>query len=179
GGHTGEMLRMVRGIPGFIEKFPKRTYVFNTGDSLSAKLAADLEMELKNAEKGKRENGSAASLIAVPRSRAIGQSLATTPISALKTLITCLRIIVERDPDLILLNGPGNAFIIALACVLVRICSFGTWGTSRIVFVESFARVKTLSLSGKLCYYIVDRCIVQWEGIKEKWKDVEYRGLLV
>lgn len=173
---------MVRAIPNFVEKFPRRTYVFNTGDSLSAKLAAEMEKELKAATETKTKEGreeEEAELISVPRSREIGQPLATTPISAFSTLLACLQIVRDREPDLMLLNGPGNAFIMALACVLLRICSFGFIGRSRIVFVESFARVRSLSLSGKLCYYIVDRCIVQWEGIKENWKGVEYKGILV
>jgi beta-1,4-N-acetylglucosaminyltransferase len=47
------------------------------------------------------------------------------------------------------------------------------------VYVESFARVKTLSLSGKLLYPFVDRFIVQWPGLKEKWTRAEYLGVLV
>jgi beta-1,4-N-acetylglucosaminyltransferase len=43
-----------------------------------------------------------------------------------------------------------------------------------IVFVESFARVNDLSLSGKLLYYIADMFIVQWPGLAVKYPGTRY-----
>jgi len=47
------------------------------------------------------------------------------------------------------------------------------------IYVESFARVKSLSLSGKILYWLVDRFIVQWPGLSERYKRAEYHGILV
>lgn len=48
----------------------------------------------------------------------------------------------------------------------------------RIIYVESAARVKTLSLTGKILYLIADRFFVQWPKLLEKYKYAEYIGRL-
>ena len=50
----------------------------------------------------------------------------------------------------------------------------------RTIFIESWARVKTLSLSGQILKPLVDRFIVQWpQLVKEEGDRVEYIGPLV
>jgi beta-1,4-N-acetylglucosaminyltransferase len=39
---------------------------------------------------------------------------------------------------------------------------------TKIIFVESFCRVQSLSMTGKILYYVADRFIVQWPGLQEK-----------
>jgi beta-1,4-N-acetylglucosaminyltransferase len=83
-----------------------------------------------------------------------------------------------RQPfvDLLILNGPGTCVILCAAILLNRVssrflekhaciilirdlCPNQLIGlpSPRVMYVESFARVKTLSLSGKLLYYFTDR----------------------
>ncbi|WOO86383.1 UDP-N-acetylglucosamine transferase subunit ALG14 [Vanrija pseudolonga] len=57
----------------------------------------------------------------------------------------------------VLLNGPGTAVV--LVAVARRILGLSY---TCIIYVESFARVKTLSLSGKLLRPFVDTFVVQW-----------------
>ena len=45
-----------------------------------------------------------------------------------------------------------------------------------LVFVESFCRVKSLSLSGRLLYLLVDRFVVQWPQLAERYPRAEYLG---
>lgn len=55
------------------------------------------------------------------------------------------------------------------------------------VYIESMARVKRLSLSGKIVRLFVDRFFVQWETLADEKKEnhrwwlaaLEYRGVLV
>ena len=49
----------------------------------------------------------------------------------------------------------------------------------KIVYVESICRVKTLSLSAKMLYYFVDRLIVQWPDLYEKYQRAVYLGRIV
>lgn len=44
------------------------------------------------------------------------------------------------------------------------------------VYVESFARVKSLSLTGLIAYYLVDHFVVQWSELKEQYPSAEYLG---
>ena len=48
----------------------------------------------------------------------------------------------------------------------------------QIVYVESFARVKSLSVTGKLLYLFADRFIVQWPELARAYAKAEYHGLL-
>ena len=54
-----------------------------------------------------------------------------------------------RSPlgDVLLMNGPGTCVVL---CACVWIARFVGWRTPRMVYVESFARVRTLSLSGQI-----------------------------
>lgn len=137
----------------------------------------------------------------VPRARKIHQPLLTTPLSCLWTLCSSFTPLLRAPPllpgqapqtpyesaaadvpDLIITNGPATAVIIILASLILR---FFDWrgannrGKCRTVYVESFARVKTLSLSGKLLLRIVDRFLVQWEELEGAGGRAEFRGMLV
>lgn len=138
----------------------------------------------------------------VPRARKIYQPLYTAPFSCLWTLISCFPILLgapslpwnpkQNDgayeaaaadlPDLIVTNGPATAVIVILASLLLRLFDFrgaNTRGKAKTIYVESFARVKTLSLSGKLLLRIVDRFLVQWEELDRAGGKAEYQGILV
>ena len=54
-----------------------------------------------------------------------------------------------------------------------------TQGQMRTMFIESWARVKTLSLSGRLLKPFVDRFLVQWPQLEEKDGKLEFVGGLV
>ncbi|MCJ1420278.1 UDP-N-acetylglucosamine transferase subunit [Xylographa parallela] len=99
-------------------------------------------------------------------------------------------------PHLILTNGPATATVLVLAALLLRLCPsfllpfFGlpcTAGTMRCIYVESWARVRRLSLSGRLLVAggMCDRVLVQWEGLAREgwrgrgWGRREFRGTLV
>ncbi|GAT21687.1 glycosyltransferase family protein [Aspergillus luchuensis] len=111
-------------------------------------------------------------------------------------------------PDLILTNGPATAVCVIVAARLLRLWLFlcGLFSPSapgrrtsesdsatvpvpgtyqlRTIFVESWARVTTLSLSGKLLLPLTDRFLVQWPALagKKAWpgmKETEYVGTLM
>lgn len=70
----------------------------------------------------------------------------------------------------------GTCVPLCYALFLLRL--LGLNSTSRIVFVESFCRVRSLSLSGKLLYYICDDFIVQWPALAERYHKAEYLGVI-
>lgn len=49
----------------------------------------------------------------------------------------------------------------------------------RIIYVESFARVTALSLSGKILLYVADRFFVQWPELALRYSRAEYVGILI
>lgn len=188
GGHTAEMLAMLRALAPatFQRSWSRRTYVVSAGDALSAERAHDYEESLLASTKAGEGvvNVGSYDIRVVPRARRIHQSLLTTPLSALKCLLACVSVLREpAPPDLILTNGPGTAVIVILTALLLRFVDVGDGkGTSRTrtVYVESWARVRRLSLSGRLLLRVVDRFVVQWEGLVEKTGGKgEFLGVLV
>lgn len=181
GGHTAEILSMLR-RSATCQKFTHRTWLVSSGDSFSAAFAKELEQELGE-KKGTYR------IVEVRRARKIHQSLISAPWSCLLCLWDCLRLLVPSSaeagygyPDLILTNGPATATILVFASVLLRF--FGLQGKNgkgdmRTIYVESWARVKKLSLSGRLLCWAVDRVLVQWEQLQGIGGRAEFHGVLV
>ncbi|KAF2117592.1 oligosaccharide biosynthesis protein Alg14 like-domain-containing protein [Lophiotrema nucula] len=137
----------------------------------------------------------------VPRARRIHQSILTTPFTSLLTLLSCFKPLLTaqaihpdrppqdvyeasaRDlPDLIITNGPATAVIVILASLALKffdIRGANSRGKCKAIYTESFARVKTLSLSGKILLRLVDRFVVQWEELEGKGGKAEFWGILV
>ncbi|KAK4998980.1 UDP-N-acetylglucosamine transferase subunit [Elasticomyces elasticus] len=187
--------------------YTHRTWVVSSGDSVSADRAKGFETEVAANCSGSRVKDHALGIslmdspekpragedvvgsydIAIlPRARRIHQSLLTTPISALYCLYHCFRILsslpASQYPDLILANGPATATILILASLILRffdIRGASKRGTMRTVYVESWARVNRLSLSGKLLVRVVDRFLVQWPGLEGVGGRGEFLGVLV
>lgn len=175
--------------------YTHRTYVISEGDDFSARKARDFEACITQS---KGSNGVSTNkeykeaeemdydIYVVPRARKIHQPLWTTPASAIRCLISCFYVLrsptasTPRYPDLVMTNGPGTAVCVVLACLLLRFFDVrGTRGKMRTIYVESWARVKRLSLSGKILIRCVDRFLVQWEGLKGVGGRGEYLGVLV
>ncbi|KZM19265.1 N-acetylglucosaminyldiphosphodolichol N-acetylglucosaminyltransferase [Ascochyta rabiei] len=128
----------------------------------------------------------------IPRARRIHQPLYTTPFTAAQTLLAAFPPLlstptaVEENtaslPALVITNGPATAVVLVLAAFTLRFFNIRgaeSRGLCRTVYVESFARVKTLSLSGKLLVRVVDRFLVQWEALEGYGGRAEYGGILV
>jgi beta-1,4-N-acetylglucosaminyltransferase len=179
GGHTAEMLAMLEGLD--TRRYMHRTYIVSAGDALSGVRAHAFEAEMRAAV-GEGAYG-AYDLHVVPRARNIHQSLLTTPISCVWTLLAALRILRASAPDIILANGPATAAIVIFAQILLRFCDIGgslRQEHTRIVYVESMARVRTLSLSAQCVAWCVDRLCVQWEELKGQARGkAEYVGLVI
>ncbi|CAE6440537.1 unnamed protein product, partial [Rhizoctonia solani] len=160
GGHTSEALTLVSSLD--FDKYTPRTYIISEGDSLSGEKAVALENL-------KRPGNSQYRILTMPRVRRVHQSLASTPFTALHSLIWTLRfmtlpaVLSKRSfADALLINGPGTC----VALVLVTYFNRFWWLESpRIIYVESFARVNSLSLSGKLVRPLADRFLVQWANL--------------
>jgi beta-1,4-N-acetylglucosaminyltransferase len=199
GGHTAEMIAILtRAVKEPNEDkrlswndFRHRTWVVGAEDTISAQRAQEFEdMAFQLSAQGKSDGSSQppkANIQTVPRARAIHQSLLTAPISSLRCLRACLLVLTNSSndfPDIILCNGPATATILVFASILLRFFNFGSShskGKMRTIYVESWARVKQLSLSGILLERVVDRFLVQWPQLVDKKAPgrKEYIGVLV
>ena len=187
GGHTAEMLSLLIDLDP--HSYTHRSYVIGSGDDFSALKAADFERHLAQSFPDATQSYD---INFVPRARRIHQSLLTTPFTSLHCLLACFSVL--RSPstppspsnpytyaDLILTNGPATATILILASLLLRFFALpGTSGKMRTIYVESWARVQGLSLSGKILVAVgaCERVLVQWEGLSRAGRG-EFKGVLV
>lgn len=229
GGHTAEMMRILHnlGAEYLCTRFARRTYVLSTGDGFSAERARRFEEDVvaqyrrsksDNNSNSKTNNSSTTTselecpyeIVTVTRARKVHQPLLTTPISSLRCLYDCIRVLKRTHPDLtprlpssshlhsypnlILANGPATSTILIFAAFLLqflglapttspsnsRSSSDSGTGTMRTVYIESFARVNTLSLSGEIVRLTgLGRVVVQWPRLAGIKKGVESVGIVV
>jgi beta-1,4-N-acetylglucosaminyltransferase len=77
--------------------------------------------------------------------------------------------------------------MVILAATILKLFAIAPARKMKIIYVESWARVKTLSLSGKVLLRIgiCDKFLVQWESLAKSIngpgakRKVEWRGFLV
>ncbi|ORY28166.1 oligosaccharide biosynthesis protein Alg14 like-domain-containing protein [Naematelia encephala] len=169
GGHTAEMIALISTLD--MTRYTPRTYVHCRGDDMSLRLVSAFES---------RQTGDPNNIhhLSLPRARKVGQGKLSTFQSGLKTLrvalwYTFLRPLL-KDPsrpwvEVLLINGPGTCVVLVAVAWIRRIIGLSY---TRIIYVESFARVTSLSLSGKILKPFVDVFIVQWPDAAGKGQAV-------
>lgn len=165
GGHTMEMLTLIK--PFDFERYTPRYYIMASTDQTSLKKVEDLE-KIKNRPRYE--------IIKIPRSRTVGQSYITSIFTTFYSILYCIPVVCRIRPDLIVCNGPGTCIPICTIAFLLKaffICD------TRIIYVESFCRTKTFSLSGKILRFMADNIVVQWPNLKRKLKRADFIGQLL
>ncbi|EGZ12973.1 hypothetical protein PHYSODRAFT_260934 [Phytophthora sojae] len=163
GGHTTELLKLMKRLKR--EVYTPITFVVAETDKTSQ---AKTELDWKPTETD--------SFAIIPRSREVGQSWSSTVWTTLRSFQSCLGLVYNRRPQLVLCNGPGTCIPICAAVLLFRV--LGIQSDSKIVFCESFARVQHLSLTGKLLYYVADEFVVQWPQLQAKYPRTKHLGVI-
>jgi beta-1,4-N-acetylglucosaminyltransferase len=187
GGHTAEMMSLLRGINP--TRWAHRTYIISSGDNFSDGKAREIEARIQRKRTRSAtpsEKGTSHPVVGkwevetVPRARKIHQPLYTTPITSLLSLIGSLAVLSRAAktsivapseyPDLIVTNGPATAVIVVIASVILKFFGLAPRQKMKIIYVESWARVSTLSLSGKVLLRmgVCDQFLVQWEVLQRK-----------
>ena len=156
GGHTAEMLRLITAFD--FDRYTPLTLVTAATDATSR---AKAERELP------REALATARWAAIPRAREVGQSFGSSVPSTLRALFACVHLIWTAAPELVLVNGPGTCVPVA---VLARLSG------SRVIFVESWCRVESLSLTGRIMYWVAHRFVVHWPELARRYPRAEYLG---
>lgn len=85
----------------------------------------------------------------------------------LRMMVRAWRIITQEKPDFIISTG---------ALMSYPFCLIGKLRRIKIVFIESFARVDSPSLTGKIVYPLADLFIVQWEELLQFYPKAHYGG---
>lgn len=153
---------------------------------MSVEKAVTFEKTLSKGNPGKP----AYRFIELPRARRVGQSYVSSVPTTLVSFIEAFRVLTieplrgeeERRWSLLLVNGPGTCVVAAIAVMLPRVSAVHSspvptppltcpilqllgLHSPRVIYVESWARVRSLSLSGKILKHLVDKFVVQWDEI--------------
>lgn len=167
GGHTAEMICLLNELNR--DLYSPRFYVLASSDTTSQSKVSAIEAA--------SEEGKSYEIFRINRSRHVGQSYLSAILTTIFSILQCVPLVYRLRPDLILCNGPGTCVPICLIAFLFKVLFINT--QCRIVFIESYCRVKTISLSGKILIWFVDCFVVQWpQLVASARSNVQYFGRL-
>ena len=84
--------------------------------------------------------------------------------------VKCFKIVRKFKPDTVVSTGAQVGGIMCLICKLYK---------AKVIYIESIAKVDSLSVTGKNIYRFADKFYCQWESLAQKYTKAEYIGRLV
>ena len=153
GGHTSEMIQLICNLPA--EQYDPLIFVKAETDqtSMGRVQAAGLV-------------SASTKVYNIPRAREVGQSYLSSIYTTLYAIIYAIQLMASVKPDLLICNGPGTCLPLCVSAFGWRVLG---WTDTSIVFIESYCRVETMSLTGRLMYAWVDFCAVHWPNLQAKY----------
>ena len=85
----------------------------------------------------------------------------------IKLFVKAFKLLKSERPDFVITTGALIAFPF---CVIAAVKG------SKIIYIESFARVNSRSLTGRLIYPFADLFLVQWKPMLELYPKAKYVG---
>lgn len=80
---------------------------------------------------------------------------------------TSLNIFLREKPDVIISTG---------ALATIPICLIAKLFKRRLIFIESFSKINSSTLTGKLLYKYSDLFLIQWEDLRKYYPNAKYGG---
>ncbi|KJZ72717.1 hypothetical protein HIM_07909 [Hirsutella minnesotensis 3608] len=180
GGHTKEMLMMMDDGSCDFVGFHRR-YIISSGDRMSLHHLQDYEDRLGRLCREATTSPGSFDTRTVTRARRVHQPLWTTPWTSVLSLIDILSVLLSpppndarqplRYPSRIYSNGPATGFFVALAIHVLKLFYVVPEASMLFIYIESWARISSLSLTGKLLMYtgIADAFYVQHDKVARKY----------
>ncbi|KAL7792803.1 Alg14 domain-containing protein [Trichoderma afarasin] len=182
GGHTKEMLMMMDdGFCDFAD-FHRR-YLISSGDSMSENHVHDYEESLASLCESRGTSPGTYDKFIVTRARRVHQPLWSTPFTALLSIVEIFPALLIPPkglvgmkmnpcyPSRVFSNGPATGFFVALAVHLLKMAYLVPESCMKVIYIESWARISTLSLTGKLLLYtgIADVFVTQHQEVATRY----------
>lgn len=82
-------------------------------------------------------------------------------------MINSFKIFLKEKPDVVISTGALSS---------LPICIFAKIFRRKLVFIESFAKITSPTMTGRLVYKFADQFYVQWEGMKEYYPKAIWKG---
>jgi UDP-N-acetylglucosamine:LPS N-acetylglucosamine transferase len=100
----------------------------------------------------------------------VGECNREHPLKTLSVLCKCFWIVLRERPKVVISTGAAPGFLI---------CFWGKLCGARIIWVDSIANAKKMSMSGRIVRFFADLILSQWPDVAEKYPNVEYAGELI
>ncbi len=78
-----------------------------------------------------------------------------------------MMILIREKPDAVICTG---------VLAMIPLCIFAKISGRKLIYIESFAKVTSATISGKFLYRYADRFYVQWEDMLTIFPDAVYKG---
>jgi beta-1,4-N-acetylglucosaminyltransferase len=85
----------------------------------------------------------------------------------IQLLIQSFNIFIKEKPDVVVSTG---------ALATVPICLLAKVFKKKLIFIESFSKVNSPTISGKIVYRYADLFLIQWEELKMYYPDAVHGG---
>ncbi|KAK1761207.1 glycosyltransferase [Echria macrotheca] len=169
-----------------------RRYIVTTGDNASRNMILELEIKIRDAHPDDRSG--TFDVFEIQRARAVHQSMWTAPFTCLLAAAHAINALTSEPktrpkdrygfeykyPHVIITNGPATGFIVGLVAHLLKILAVVPKNRLKMVYIESWARSRTLSLTGKLYLWtgIANMFCVQHESLANRIRGAQYVGIV-
>ncbi len=78
-----------------------------------------------------------------------------------------IQIFINEKPDIVISTG---------VLATIPMCLLSKFMRRKIIYIESFAKITSPTLTGKFLYKFADRFYVQWEELKKFYPNAIYKG---
>ena len=82
-------------------------------------------------------------------------------------LLKAFWIVFYKNPDVVISTGAGATTFV---CLFVKL--FG----GKVIYIESFAKINSKTITGKIVYKFADEFYVQWEEMQKLYPKAHYNG---
>lgn len=181
GGHTGEIFEFVKRSYRGHENLHRR-YIITSGDTHSPHIVARLETLIRDTAGGQATG--TWDVVRVARARNVHQPLWTAWYTSITSAVSIVNALIKeprtrpknkygsayRCPHVIVTNGPGTGFIVCLVAYFLKLFFIAPSSRMKMVYMETWAHISSLSLTGKLFYYsdIADMFLVQHKQLADR-----------
>jgi UDP-N-acetylglucosamine:LPS N-acetylglucosamine transferase len=84
-------------------------------------------------------------------------------------ILKSISIVIKEKPDVIISTGAG---------AVIPLCFFGKLFNAKVIFIESFAKINSPTITGRIIYKFADRFYIQWEELREYYPKAKYKGVI-
>ena len=91
----------------------------------------------------------------------------TMVLNLMKNIFLSVKIFAKEKPDVVICTG---VLATIPMCLIAKLCR------KKLIYIESFAKINSPTLTGKLMYKFADKFYVQWESMLKCYPKAIYKG---